>query len=160
MPSDELVIKSAPDIEIANKVRGAVAKLVELDALLFTVDANERSLTHRLALHLTPAFSDWDVDCEYNRTGSEPKVIHVLGCKGEPNDTNGSRVFPDILVHHRTKPENLLVIEVKKSTSNRSDDTDIAKLKLLRAELGYSQALFIRFACGAQTPAVERVVWC
>src|SRR5713101_6875714 len=140
MPSDELVIKSAPDIEIANKVRGAVAKLVELDALLFTVDANERSLTHRLALHLTPAFSDWDVDCEYNRTGSEPKVIHVLGCKGEPNDTNGSRVFPDILVHHRTKPENLLVIEVKNSTSNRSDDTDIAKLKLLRAELGYSQA--------------------
>ncbi len=161
MPSEDLVIPNAPDANVAARVRGALAVLLEADALLFKVDANERSLTHRLAVHLTPVFPDWDVDCEYNRKGFEQKkIIHQLGGEDDPNTTNGSRVFPDIIVHHRTKPENLLVIEVKKSTSNESDDADLHKLQLLRVQLGYTHALFLRLACGAETPAVEKAVWC
>jgi len=161
MPSEDRVNQNAPDADIAARVRAAVGALLEVDALLFRVDANERSLTHRLALHLTAAFPGWDVDCEYNRKGfDQKKIIHELGGEGEPNSTNGSRVFPDIIVHHRTKPENLLVIEVKKSTSDRSDDADLHKLQLLRAQLGYTHALFLRLVCGVETPAIEKAVWC
>jgi len=162
MPSEDLVIQNAPDADVATRVRGAIATFLEVDELLFKVDANERSLTHRLALHLTPAFPDWDVDCEYNRKGfDQKKIVHALGDEGEPNGTNGSRVFPDIVIHQRTRPaKNLLVIEVKKSTSNESDDADLKKLQLLRDQLGYSRALFLRFVCGAEGPAVERAVWC
>jgi hypothetical protein len=63
-------------------------------------------------------------------------------------------------VHHRTKPENHLVIEVKKSTSRRNDDEDCKKLRLLREQLGYTHALFLRFACGSKPPVVEKAVWC
>lgn len=158
---ENLVTESAPDAHVAARVRGAVAALLERDALLFQVDANERSITHRLALHLTPVFPDWDVDCEYNRKGfNQKKIVHALGGGGEPNSTDGSRVFPDIVVHHRTKPENLLVIEVKKSTSNQNDDADLHKLQFFRGQLGYTHALFLRFARGSETPAVERAVWC
>ena len=71
----------------------------------------------------------------------------------------GSRVYPDVIVHHRGKPENLLVIEVKKSTSNRSDDADLAKLQALRQQLGYQYALFLRFGSGTAAPTLERIVW-
>jgi hypothetical protein len=161
MPSEDLVVQNAPDADVAARVRRAVQVLLEVDALLFKVDANERSLTHRLALHLTPVFPDWDVDCEYNRKGfDQKKIIHVLRGEDELNGTNGSRVFPDIVVHRRTKPANLLVIEVKKSTSNQTDDADLNKLRLLREQLGYIHALFLRFVCEAETPAVEKAVWC
>jgi hypothetical protein len=63
------------------------------------------------------------------------------------------------IVHHRGKPENLLVIEVKKSTSKISDEADLTKLQRLRRQLGYQYVLFLRFGCGTATPTLEQVVW-
>jgi hypothetical protein len=161
MASADLLIQDAPDTEVARCVRQAVATFLECDGLLLITDANERSVAHRLAFHLTGVFPDWDVDCEYNRKGFDlPKVIFLLGQSGEPESANGSRVFPDIVVHRRTKPENLLVIEIKKSTSHVSDDADLQKLRLLREQLGYTYALFLRFVSGSKSPDVERAVWC
>jgi hypothetical protein len=147
---------------VAEAVSTAVAELFDREAFLFQVDANERSITHRLALHMTPRFPDWDVDCEYNRDGFDPKMLHGAQATEDPNETNGSRVYPDIIVHHRGKrgkPENLLVIEVKKSTSYRSDQADLAKLQALRQQLGYQYALFLRFGSDSTSPTLERVVW-
>lgn len=70
--------------------------------LLGVLDANERSITHKLAEHMKGQFSGWQVDCEYNRRESGPKRL------------KGTLVLPDIIVHRRGIPENLLVIECKK----------------------------------------------
>ncbi|MBI4587554.1 MAG: hypothetical protein HY725_01835 [Candidatus Rokubacteria bacterium] len=153
------ILEGAPDGAVAAAVSSAVAELFERDAFLLQVDANERSITHCLAVHLASSFSDWNVDCEYNRDGFDPKMLYGPGGAENPNETNGSRVYPDIIVHHRGKPENLLVIEVKKSTSNRADDADIAKLQALRQQLGYQYGLFLRFGSGTATPTLEKIVW-
>jgi len=153
------ILEGAPNGGVAAAVSAAVAVLFDRDAFLFQVDANERSITHRLAVHLAPRFPDWHVDCEYNRDGFDPKMLYWAGDGDDPSETDGSRVYPDIIVHHRGKPENLLVIEVKKSTSNRSDEADLTKLQALRQQLGYQYALFLRFGCGAVTPTLEKVVW-
>ena len=159
MTPEHAILESAQDKALAAAVAAAVADLFEGDAFLFQIDANERSITHRLAIHLTARFHEWDVDCEYNRDGFDPKMLHGPDGGGDPNETDGSRVYPDIIVHHRGKSENLLVIEVKKSTSKISDEADLAKLQGLRQQLGYQYALFLRFGCGTAMPTLEKVVW-
>ena len=158
--TEELIAHDAPDATIAKRVSAAVISLLQYDAYLFECNLNERSITHRLAVHLAPQFPNWHIDCEYNRDEFDAKTLHAFEQKGESNETNGSRVFPDIVIHHRGKCENLLVIEVKKSTSNRTDENDLAKLRALRQELKYSHALFLRFTTGSKHPAVETAEWC
>src|SRR5271165_7265202 len=75
MFSVELIMQQAPNSEMAMHEAAAVRQLFEPDAYLLQVDANERSITHRLALYLTPHFPDWDIDCEYNRCGDLPKRL-------------------------------------------------------------------------------------
>lgn len=152
------IVGGAPDVDVAGSVAAAVVALLERDTFLFQADVNERSITHCLALHLAPRFPEWHVDCEYNRDGFDPKMLDWSG-EDEASETDGSRIYPDILVHHRGKPENLLVIEVKKSTSSRTDESDLSKLRLLRQQLRYQHALFLRFRCGVVGPVLERVVW-
>ena len=55
--------------------------------------------------------------------------------------------------------ENLLVIEVKKTTNNTSDDCDMQKLIAFRDELGYQHGLFIRFIAGVEEVGVESMEW-
>lgn len=94
------------DIDTATAITAALAKLLERDAYLLRVDANERSIAHRLALYVEEQFDGWDVDCEYNRDGHEPKEI-AFGAEGDGE--HGSRVFPDVIVHRRGSGDNLLV---------------------------------------------------
>src|ERR671919_217063 len=89
----DVILKSAPDGAPAEAVSAAVAELFAHDAALFQVDANERSITHRLALHMTPRFPKWHVDCEYNRDGFDPKMLHGPGAVEDVNETNGSRGY-------------------------------------------------------------------
>ncbi len=155
----EKLINTARDRDIANKIRVAIEQLFAQDAALFEVDANERSISHRLAVHLTRSFPEWDVDCEYNRKGHAPKKL-LRGRRVDAADTDGGRVFPDIIVHRRNKPENLLVIEIKKSTSAVGDEVDREKLRAFCAELGYEHALFLRFVSATDAPSVATVEWC
>lgn len=157
-PRDKLM-QGALDREIAEKVFAAIDDLFRHDAVLFEVDANERSISHCLARYLKLRFPDWDVDCEYNRDGHVPKRLLLAQPAVDAADTDGARVFPDIIVHHRTRADNLLVIELKKSTSKVSDEADHAKLRAFRGELGYRHALFIRFASGTDKPAVVTADW-
>ena len=62
-------------VEVLARVRRAAARLENDDRLLFELDANERTLTHRLALYLDSEFAGWNVDCEYNRRRHDPKVL-------------------------------------------------------------------------------------
>jgi hypothetical protein len=113
------------------QVRAAYDELLKFDQHLLTVDANERSLTHKLASYLENEFPVWDVDCEYNRDGHEIKTLD-------------GPVVPDVIVHRRDTNENFIVIEAKKSSTARVGH-DVEKLIRFKAELGYMVAIAVNF---------------
>lgn len=121
----------------------ALETLLKRDAYLLEVDANERSISHRLAMYLQAHFAELDVDCEYNRDGIEPKKLRHLNLSPDSEDTDAQTVFPDVIVHVRGTRKNYLVIEMKKSTNNVPRKIDYAKLEGYKRELGYTYALFV-----------------
>ncbi len=116
-------------------------------------NTNERSLTHKFAECLQQFFgTDWSVDCEYNRAGSDPKIIeeikHIpsVGERVETDDIKSRTVYPDIIVHKRGEDgPNLLVIEAKKDATEVERDYDIQKLNLIKQQYNYSFSAFLNF---------------
>jgi len=152
--------KTDRDNHVAEKVSAAIRQLLDEDPHLLRVDASERSISHRLGLHLTSEFPEWDVDCEYNRDHHKIKRLILLEpCSIDASSDCGSPVYPDVIVHKRGTSENLLVIEVKKSTSNVPDGRDVEKLRAFRKDLGYQYGLFLRLKCGEENCAVEKQEW-
>lgn len=105
---------------------------MEYDSFLLEENANERSITHKLAEYLQQEFKDWNVDCEYNRMWNDfeidKKIIELEEDIASVYDTDAKTVFPDIIIHKRENKDNLLVIEVKKS--NNTADKLMDKIKL------------------------------
>jgi hypothetical protein len=139
--------------EIKAVVREAVAQL-QKETNLFGTRANERSITHRLAVHLERIIPGWNIDCEYNRIGRNwrrYKLLFMLSDDDYSIDglaVEGSRVFPDIVVHHRgdnSLEDNLLVIEVKTTWSKASLDRDREKLRAFTGQIRREQELSYRF---------------
>ena len=130
---------------VRGKLEAAIQELKAKDWRLLENDANERAITHKLAQFLDPLFPGWDVDCEYNKDGHKPKRLMTLSVRKERLDnTDGASVFPDIIVHHRGKKgaaSNLIVIEVKKSSSRENTNRDIEKLRAFKGELKYQFAV-------------------
>jgi hypothetical protein len=142
------LVRRAPDVPLARKVSAALQELLLRDADLLVRNVNERTITAQLARYLEPKFPGWHVDAEYNRDGHEVKKA------------NGDIVVPDVIVHHRGTPDNLLVIEAKKSTTSEPDDEVLAKLDAFRSsDLRYRHALFVKLIVGPGGPGVERVQW-
>ena len=137
--------------EVLQKVTTAIINLYRSDQELLEVDANERSITHKLAEHLQKEFPEWNVDCEYNRRGfDKKKLLDILKPEFPPentilDDTEARTVYPDIIVHKRTASVNLLVIEVKKD-NNHDSTIDIQKLKAFGQDQNYRYrfGLFVR----------------
>ena len=95
---------------------------------MFEKDPGERTFSHRLAVHVERQFDGWDVDCDYNRLG-ERRLRLPTGTIISTDDFSGKSVFPDIVVHHRAIPENLLAIEVRKATNHQPPEHDQHKLR-------------------------------
>lgn len=145
--------QTARDAETAECVIAAIDLLMATDAYLFEVGAGERALSHRLGIYIEANFKGWNVDCEYDRDGVDPKRIPA----GSGNDEDeGSRVLPDIIVHRRGPGPNHVVIEIKKSSNREPDDRDLEKLRAYTGDLGYTHGVFIRFLVGAAAPGVQR----
>lgn len=139
--------------EVEAKLKKSLNTLFLNDKYLFEKDVNERSISHMLAFYLKNDFMDWDVDCEYNREHDNPKRLKDLNHELEEidngnfvSDTKGTTVFPDIIIHKRGSKENLLAIEIKKSTSRVKDDFDIKKLRgfLSDKKLKYRLSVFLK----------------
>lgn len=124
------------------KIKSAYEKLFTYDRDLLLVDANERSITHRLAVYLEQMFPGWDVDCEYNRNGQLPKKLYDMVEDIKSDNTEGATVYPDIIIHKRTTGSNYIVIEVKKINSSVGRDRE--KLIAYKKELNYQHAFFIQ----------------
>lgn len=156
----DTLLQEAPGQAVVN----ALQILLDVDRHLMEVDANERSITFRFAMHLQAEFPGWYVDCEYNRDGVEPKRIGHLGLYPEIEDAEAKTVFPDVIVHQRgPRPgKNYLVVEFKKSTSTVDRDIDRQKLHGYKRDLAYQHALFIEIGIVQDPgldPYIEAVEW-
>ncbi len=141
-------------------VLAALERLLADDAHLLMVNANERSISHRFGMHLQAQLPDFHIDCEYNRTGVDPKRIGHLYLDTDIHDTDGKTVFPDVIAHIRATDKNYLVVEFKKSSSNVGYDFDFNKLRGYKGDhrLNYEYALFIELAVDGQA-GVSHAEW-
>lgn len=145
--------------EIERRLTTSLRQLTVLDSYLLRNDANERSITHRLATYLEQHFDGWDVDLEFGGL-DEPSVdLAELARRLSPTekerssvrDTYARTVFPDIVVHHRASGDRLLVVELKKSSSPVPDEVDRLKLRGYRdAERGYRFGCLVRVEVGEE----------
>src|SRR4051812_45757436 len=111
-----------------DKVAIALGDFYARETHLLAADLGERTLTHRLAVALESQFPGWNVDCDYNRLGERiwrlPKASIV-----STDDELGKSIYPDIVVHRRGVPENLLAIEVRKASNHQPLEHDRHKLR-------------------------------
>mgnify|MGYP001574549244 CR=1 FL=1 len=126
------------DKRIREIVESAISQ-VQAEEKPLQSGSSERSFAHRLAVYMEDDFEKWNVDCEYNRQGMLPKELEgIAGCEIQKKT---DRIYPDIIVHHRTNDgeatvgENLLVIELK--NDEVEDVCDRRKLELLTHPGGY-----------------------
>ncbi len=131
------------EYEIQQRVIAAICRVYRHDRDLLDVEVNERAITHKLAEYLQDEFPEWHVDCEYNRKGVEPKRLPHRGI-----------VVPDIIVHHRGIPENLLVLEVKKTGENQNTH-DIEKLCAFTQDPLYQYCLGLFLRIGLVVDEIE-----
>ena len=111
-----------------HKVVGAVREFYARETHILEKDVGERALTHRLAVYLEKQFPGWEVDCDYNRLG-ERTLRMPRGTIISTDDDIGKSVYPDIVVHQREIPNNLLAVEVRKATNHQPPEHDQHKLR-------------------------------
>jgi hypothetical protein len=132
-------------IIVEQKVNNALNKLKEHDSILLKINVNERSISHKLAEYLQSEFSSFHVDCEYNRHLDLTKTLDVPKDPINWNDLESKTIFPDIIIHQRsTNEENLLIIEMKKSSNRTNRQFDMSKIKAMMMEpYNYDFGLFL-----------------
>ena len=113
-----------------NKLVTALKEFYGHESYILERDLGERTLTHRLAVHVERQFPGWEVDCDYNRLG-ERTLRLPRGTIVSTDDALGKSVFPDIVVHQRDIPNNLLAIEVRKASNHQPPEHDQHKLQAL-----------------------------
>jgi hypothetical protein len=113
-----------------NKVVAALEAFYSREKYLLDNDVGERALTHRLAVHVERQFDGWDVDCDYDRLG-ERTLLMPHGSIVSTEDRLSKSIFPDIVVHRRDVPNNLVAIELRKASNHQPIEHDQLKLKAL-----------------------------
>jgi len=113
-----------------NKLIAALQDFYAREAFLLERDLGERALTHRLAVCVEKQFSGWEVDCDYDRLGDRTiRLPH--GTVSSTDDHLAKSIYPDIVVHQRDIPNNLLAIEVRKASNHQPIEHDQHKLQAL-----------------------------
>ena len=116
-------------IDIFEKAKN---EFLEKEKTIIKNDTNDRTLTQRLAFYLelqlrkNIKYENYSVDCEYNRKEEDIKRLKF------GKNTDKKEIYPDIIVHQRKIKNNLIAIEMKKTTSRNTDKIkDIEKLEAL-----------------------------
>jgi hypothetical protein len=113
-----------------NRLISALQEFYARERFILDRDLGERALTHRLAVHVERNFLSWDVDCDYNRLGDRTMLL-PRGSIVSTDDSLGKSIYPDIVVHRRAVPENLLALEIRKAINPQSSAHDRHKLMAL-----------------------------
>jgi hypothetical protein len=61
--------------DMDSKILTSVNMLLSKDGYLLFNDLHERSITHKLGEYIQREFPNWNVDCEYNKYGTDPKLL-------------------------------------------------------------------------------------
>ena len=141
------MIKNENTKDLIDIFEKAKNEFLEKEKAIIKNDTNERTLTQRLAFYLelqlrkNIKYENYSVDCEYNRKEEDIKRLKF------GKNTDKKEIYPDIIVHQRKIKNNLIAIEMKKTTSRNTDKIkDIEKLKALTDEKNcYSYILGIYF---------------
>jgi len=113
-----------------NKLVTALHEFYAHETFLLEKDLGERTLAHRLAVHMEKQFSGWEVDCDYDKLGERTlRLPH--GTIVSTDDHFGKSVYPDIVVHQREIPNNLLAVELRKANNHQPPEHDHHKLRAL-----------------------------
>ena len=113
-----------------NKVVAALQEFYARESYILEKDLGEITLTHRLAVQVEREFAGWEVDCDYDRLGERTlRLPH--GTIISTDDHLAKSVYPDIVVHQRAIPNNLLAIEVRKAANHQPPEHDQHKLRAL-----------------------------
>lgn len=140
--------------EIRKKLAAAVRSFEEDgDIYLLQEDLNERTISHRFAIHLQRAFEPFHVDCEYNRAHGYPKRLRIPNGPVSWEDTEAKTVFPDIIVHERGEGQNILVVEMKKI--GRDVSFDKKKLRAYCFDHAYQEAALLVVRTRTENPGFE-----
>lgn len=159
------------DINLAlNAIEKMLNILYEKDKFLLNKknNLNERSITYRMGMYLQALFPEFHVDCEYNRMGKMAngeiyytegdyfaKTVSLSEGFVSDEDDNGSRVFPDIIVHIRGTAKSLIIIEVKMEWKNDKEEHDMKKLNAYKKDLKYKHAFYIELTEERENVKVE-----
>ena len=118
--------------ELIDIFERAKNEFLEKEKDIIKNDTNERTLTQRLAFYLelqlrkNIKYENYSVDCEYNRKEEDIKRLKF------GKNTDKKEIYPDIIVYQRKIKNNLIAIEMKKTTSRNTDKIkDIEKLEAL-----------------------------
>jgi hypothetical protein len=161
--------------EILEKINNSVRSFLKSDSYLLVHNVNERSITHKLAEHLQSEFTDYHVDCEYNKNATENdhekdddkkidkwenEIKKIFKNQDKNQDATTKKmnketantvvsVYPDIIIHKRGSDNNLCILEVKKSTNTNTRLYDEFKLKCYTENKNDSESFrFLRYQLG------------
>ncbi|MGI8316876.1 hypothetical protein [Halobacillus mangrovi] len=166
---------------ILNKINKAISKFYSRDEYLLINNLNERTIAHKFASYLQVEFDNYDVDCEYNKNVDEDngaKNIYIVKNEAEELKRKIKQetefddieytvisIYPDIVIHKRGgNDNNLLIIEIKKSSNNLDFSYDHKKLQCYTENstpnsLKYKFGLFIEFETGVLKPKLPSFIW-
>ena len=117
----------------------------------------ERAIVFRFGIYLQKElnqsiFKEYNLDCEYNRNGTDGKKL--------PSFING--VYPDMIIHKRgSNDKNQTIIEFK-GWWNQNQDTDISKIIEFvdqNGEYKYKEGYTILLAQNRNDVEVKRYAW-
>ena len=126
--------------------------------------SGERAIAAALGWHIKSVMErSWDVDCEYNRTGTAHAAAVKRWRASNEDATDGPlppTVTPDVIVHRRSlggKANNLLVLELKKADGDDppTGSTSRGSLKSIldiQKHFGYQHALLLNLRLTRQGP--------
>ena len=135
-----------------NKLIAALQEFYARETFILERDLGERALTHRLAVLVEQHFPGWEIDCDYDRLGERTmRLPH--GTVISTDDHLGKSIHPDIVVHQRDIPNNLLAIELRKASNHQPIEHDQNKLKALT-----DPHLWFAYAIGVMVTVARRHV--
>lgn len=165
-------MKESSVIYLFTRLKNALKDFYDHESQLIEYEVSERALTHKLAEHLQKRFKEYNVDCEYNKIGKDPKrVINLIKqmklsgkCNAKCNACHNNKcvIFPDIIVHRRGEDDNLLVIEAKTAWSEENQSKDHDKLMALSQshEFKYKLGVALRFCEGLNSALNSFQIFC
>jgi hypothetical protein len=139
------------------KVVSAIGEFYARETHLMEKDLGERTLTHRLAVYIEKQFPGWQTDCDYSRLG-ERTLRLPKGSIASTDDHIGKSVYPDIVVHQREIPNNLLAVEVRKESNHQPPEHDQHKLRgLTDPHLWFAYRVGVLLTLGKNSVASSQV---